>query len=160
AGNVDYIDGQILHLNRIPEGDRVLIGYVIGGINSSAPNIFWINDGTQSRADQTVYAVYLKKGESRDIEVSYIEPPSEIKLAVNPNPVEDVLYAEIQLPEGEGFYVRIVNMKGETVYFKQIPMVIGVFRMAMDVRELSQGAYILEVGSKNAGRKTVVFVKV
>ena len=158
--DVKYIKGEILHLNKVPDNKRVLIGYIIGGINSSEPNIFWINDGTQSKADPTVYAVYLKKGESRDIEVKYIEPPEEIKLTINPNPVEDILNAEIQLPEGEGFFVRIVNMKGETVYFQQIPMVIGVFRLAIDVKDLSQGAYIFEVGSKGSGRKSIAFVKI
>ncbi len=159
GADVEYVDGEILHLNKIPDNKRVLIGYIIGGINSTAPNIFWRNDGTQSKADPTVYAVYLTKGQSRDIPVRYVEPPEEIKLTINPNPVEDVLYAEIQLPEGEGFYVRIVNMKGETVYFQRVPMVIGVFRLAIDVKELSQGAYIFEVGSKDAGRRSIAFVK-
>ena len=40
-------------------GDSVLIGHIYGGIASSAKNIFWINDGTQSEASNTLFAVYL-----------------------------------------------------------------------------------------------------
>jgi hypothetical protein len=35
------------------------LGYLVGGIQSSAKNIFWINEGQESAAVPTIYAVTL-----------------------------------------------------------------------------------------------------
>lgn len=49
----------ILNLDSIT-ADSVLVGYIVGGINSTAGNIFTVNDGTQSTASTAIYSVYLK----------------------------------------------------------------------------------------------------
>lgn len=41
--------------------DTTLLGYIYGGINSSIPNVFWINDGTQSVTSCTIFKVYIVK---------------------------------------------------------------------------------------------------
>lgn len=51
---------DVIKYSRINQ-DSILAGYLVGGINSSAPNIFNINNGTQSFADPTVYKVILVK---------------------------------------------------------------------------------------------------
>lgn len=51
---------HITALDDLHSGEQVL-GYIIGGINSSAPNIFWPNTGKQSRASSTVFVVYINK---------------------------------------------------------------------------------------------------
>jgi len=43
------------------KGDSTLIGYIFGGINSTNPNIFWRNNGTQSSASHVIYKVFLLK---------------------------------------------------------------------------------------------------
>ncbi len=43
------------------KGDSTLIGYIYGGINSTDPNIFWINDGGQSVANSQIFSVYILK---------------------------------------------------------------------------------------------------
>ncbi|MBL0055541.1 MAG: T9SS C-terminal target domain-containing protein [Chitinophagaceae bacterium] len=40
---------------------EVLIGYIVGGINSSDKNIFWDNTGKESKAFNKVIKVYIKK---------------------------------------------------------------------------------------------------
>lgn len=41
--------------------EEVLLGYIAGGISSSANNIFWDNTGKESRAVNTITAVYIKR---------------------------------------------------------------------------------------------------
>ena len=41
--------------------DSTFAGYIYGGIKSSAPNIFWINEGEESIAQNRVYKVYVVK---------------------------------------------------------------------------------------------------
>lgn len=45
------------------QNNEVLIGYITGGINSSDQNIFWTNTGKQSKANKTLFKVYIKIAE-------------------------------------------------------------------------------------------------
>ncbi len=51
---------EVIRLNDI-NTDTVLAGYLVGGIQSTAPNIFFVNNGTQSSAANTIFKVYLVK---------------------------------------------------------------------------------------------------
>lgn len=52
-----YANG-VIRMDQL-QGDTILLGHIFGGIHSSAPNIFWINDGTQSTATSELFEVYL-----------------------------------------------------------------------------------------------------
>lgn len=41
--------------------EEVLVGYIVGGIKSSARNIFWDNTGKESKATNKLTAVYIKR---------------------------------------------------------------------------------------------------
>lgn len=43
------------------KNEEILIGYIVGGINSSAKNIFWDNTGKESIANSKIIKVYIKK---------------------------------------------------------------------------------------------------
>ncbi len=43
------------------KNEETLIGYIVGGINSSADNIFWDNTGKESKASSKVIKVFIKK---------------------------------------------------------------------------------------------------
>jgi hypothetical protein len=43
------------------QGQETLIGYIVGGINSSAKNIFWDNEGKESKASAKVIMVFAKR---------------------------------------------------------------------------------------------------
>lgn len=42
--------------------NETLIGYIVGGINSSSKNIFWDNTGRESKANGKIIKVFIKKG--------------------------------------------------------------------------------------------------
>jgi hypothetical protein len=46
---------------RLPENQEILIGYILGGINSSAGNIFFENTGEESKANSKIIKVYIVK---------------------------------------------------------------------------------------------------
>lgn len=58
--NLPLYPHDVIKLNQLVQ-DTVLVGYLVGGIESSAPNIFNFNTGTQSSASNTVYKVLLVK---------------------------------------------------------------------------------------------------
>lgn len=58
--NLSLYANEVIKLNAI-NADTVLAGYLVGGIQSIAPNIFFVNTGTQSSAVNTVFKVFLVK---------------------------------------------------------------------------------------------------
>lgn len=50
----------IADINLLKTGEE-LIGYIMGGINSSSKNIFWDNTGNESKANGKLIRVYLKR---------------------------------------------------------------------------------------------------
>ncbi len=42
---------------------EIFIGYIVGGINSSEKNIFWTNTGNESKAEQKILKVYIRKNQ-------------------------------------------------------------------------------------------------
>lgn len=75
----------VLKLDELPD-DTTFVGYIYGGIASSAPNVFWINTGTESTASSQVYKVSLvKNGTSATHQVN-AQSRSSLHLRVFPNP--------------------------------------------------------------------------
>lgn len=54
------LPGGVVNWDLLPAGEH-LLGYIVGGIRSTAPNIFWPNTGKQSHASASVIAVYALK---------------------------------------------------------------------------------------------------
>jgi hypothetical protein len=58
--NIPMYKEGIVDMDQLPKGKH-LIGYIIGGIKSSAPNIFWENTGKESTANKKIIKVYWQK---------------------------------------------------------------------------------------------------
>ncbi|MES2800278.1 MAG: T9SS C-terminal target domain-containing protein [Bacteroidota bacterium] len=59
--SITTLENELVGLHQL-KGDSILLGYIFGGINSTAANIFWTNTGAESSASQMVYPVYLLRG--------------------------------------------------------------------------------------------------
>jgi hypothetical protein len=73
------------------ESDTVHLGYIVGGIRSSAPNIFWINTGTQSVAVNSIFRVKLVKEFSTNTIIPTVDAQGYFNLRVFPNPANDTI---------------------------------------------------------------------
>ncbi|MCB0514712.1 MAG: hypothetical protein R2798_04315 [Chitinophagales bacterium] len=69
--NENFADEMVL-LNELPQY-KTLIGYIYGGIESSQANIFFINDGTQSLASNTIFKVFIDKSTGCDIDFADLD---------------------------------------------------------------------------------------
>jgi hypothetical protein len=58
--NLPLFANGVVKFDELPKG-TTLIGYIFGGISSTAPNVFWTNNGTQSSANATVFKVVITK---------------------------------------------------------------------------------------------------
>lgn len=74
---------EVVKMNEL-SSDTTLIGYIYGGIASTAPNIFTTNTGTQSSASANLYKVYLtQQGTPSGIAINNTDV---LALKVFPNP--------------------------------------------------------------------------
>ncbi len=67
ASTIPRMEGtEVIDLESL-QGDSQLLGYLVGGFSTTAPNVFFDNDSNESRAESHIYAVYWKRNnEFRD----------------------------------------------------------------------------------------------
>jgi hypothetical protein len=66
--------------------DSTLAGYIYGGIESSAGNIFFINNGAQSSASQKVFKVWIIKSGAMSVHDLNEQSVGTLHAQVKPNP--------------------------------------------------------------------------
>lgn len=149
APGVPAYSNGVIKLDEI-EGDSVPVGYIVGGIHSSAPNIFWINDGTQSSAYSTIFKVYLKPGQT--LSTDQLNPSSTNSLAmqVYPNPGDGNMTLKFRLKTVEPVELRLVDLNGKLVYSQNYgPDTLrpGINSLSLSPGHLTGGTYLLQISS-------------
>lgn len=134
---------EIIDLNQL-NNSEINLGYILGGIESSAPNIFWLNEEGLSSASNTLYSVKLKQ---RAVETEIIElPPSNLK--IYPNPIVDGKFTiEINLEKPCNFNLDIMNPKGrqmQTISEKK-RFDAGIHKLEVDLSGSSAGMYFVRM---------------
>jgi len=92
-----------------------LLGYIYGGISSTAQNIFFTNTGTQSSASSQIFKVSLQKGAvlgSDDLNEHSI---SALKLMVYPNPNNGSFIIRYQLAQASDVKITLIDINGKLI---------------------------------------------
>ena len=92
--------------------DSILIGYIFGGISSSQPNIFFINDGTQSDANSQIFRIFIQKPAPLSVDEFNQASTSSLNLIIYPNPNEGILNISFNLSKKDDVTISIFDMKG------------------------------------------------
>lgn len=145
ADNINLIEGEILDLKSVTE-DSTLIGYIYGGILSSAPNIFWINDGTQSSASGQIFKVYLVKS-SLGLDELNKQSVSSLQMQVYPNPNEGEFVIKYNLDYASDVTITLFDMNGKIIDKEVFSnQVIGaqIYHKQIDGL-LSGGTYLINI---------------
>ena len=95
--------------------DSTVLGYIYGGINSSAKNIFWINDGSQSTASANIYKVTLHKNSLTGIDRLNNQSVGSINLMVYPNPNTGIFTANYHLIKNTDVKITLRNVNGKII---------------------------------------------
>lgn len=99
--------------NMVWSNDSASLGYFIGGIESSAQNIFWINDGSQSQPNNKIYEVWLiKSSTSNTNEVAIMD---ENVFRIYPNPSNGKFKIEFTTDRACEARLMALNMDGKCV---------------------------------------------
>jgi len=83
--NVPQYNNEVFKLDDFT-ADSTLVGYIYGGISSSAKNIFFTNTGAQSTASSQIFKVYVIKKNTVGIDDLNEQSIGSLKMQVYPNP--------------------------------------------------------------------------
>jgi len=100
--------------------DTTLVGYILGGISSTAANIFFTNTGTQSSAYNQLLKVYILKGSSKAEDKLNPQSVSTLKMQVYPNPNDGNMYINFNLLSAGDAVLTIADGNGKLITRKNL----------------------------------------
>ncbi|MDP5169968.1 MAG: T9SS type A sorting domain-containing protein, partial [Bacteroidia bacterium] len=103
---------EVMKLDELPQ-DSTLVGYIYGGISSTARNVFFTNTGTQSSASNQIFRVYVIKTETTGLDQLNEHSTGSLRLQVFPNPNEGEFAVKFQLTKVEPAKISIFAMDGK-----------------------------------------------
>ncbi len=121
-------------------GDTIVLGHIVGGIESTAANIFFINTGTQSSATNKVFRVLLV-----DPSTAMNEPglAQNMRLVVDSGTLH--IFPGERLTQGAR--LRVLDNLGRAVQARNVAALDRSAVLDVDLRGLAPGAYIVELWS-------------
>jgi hypothetical protein len=143
--DIDAFDDQGILLHDALS-ESTVVGYIIGGIESSADNIFFVNDGSQSQAHETVYRVVIELA-SDHVETYAVKDGNLLQLEVHPNPADlQVLLTFFNPAPTNSIDVQIVDMQGKVVKRLELEAFkIGYLEFSIDTSQYAAGSYIIRM---------------
>lgn len=158
--NLDFphFDNGVFKLDELT-ADSVRIGYIYGGINSSAPNIFFSNEGTQSTANSQIFEVYLKQSNTVSTDDLNASSVSKLNLTIYPNPNQGELGIAFYLTKKEAVKISITDTKGTIVaQFEVKDTNVGKNSYTTIIDELTHSVYFVtfETSNETVTRKLIV----
>ena len=140
--------------------DSTVLGYIYGGINSSAKNIFWINDGSQSASSANIYKVTLHRNALTGIDHLNSQSMGTIKLMVYPNPNTGIFIAQYHLIKPTDVKITLSNVNGKIIDEQiLINQQIGTQVFERKIKHLENGGVYfikIETAYENAFQKIVI----
>jgi hypothetical protein len=134
-------------------GDSTVVGYIFGGIRSDAPNIFWVNDGSQSIASPVLYEVVLIQDASTGT-ADFVENKQNMR--AYPCPMNDHVFVEINLVEKSDVVIQMFNPEGKEVYSKKLKnQPAGAFEEELHFKKGLPGGMYLITSETKSGIETM-----
>jgi len=152
---VPHTPAGILRMDAF-SGDTVMIGHIVGGISSTASNIFFTNTGTQSDAADRMFRVKLVATAATVVpaaDPTGQEAPLSVRLA------DELLTVTVRMPKAGGTDVSLLDSSGRvvrTLYSGQLPS--GEHSFRMNVGTLAPGSYIVR-STRASGPVVVRFIR-
>lgn len=114
-GVASYPNG-VLDLDFL-ENDTNMIGYIYGGIESSQPNIFWINTGNESTANASIFKVSIVRT-SVGLDELNSQSNGGLQMQIYPNPYKGRLNIDFSLDQPQEVKVGVYSLTGRKIYEK------------------------------------------
>lgn len=115
ASGVPRYSNEVVRMDDLPQ-DSILIGYILGGIESSEPNIFFVNTGGESWASNAVFEVWLHRDEASGTDELNAQSRGTLGLQVLPNPSDGDFAVRFHLVRPTDVRLTITDQQGTAVF--------------------------------------------
>ena len=155
-----YLSNGILDLANLPSGAPTLVGHIFGGIESSAENIFFVNDGTQSWASTRLFRVFIAPEAATSIKGTALSGNEIFEVETYPNPVLEKLTVKITSPYPTSGTLQLVDTNGKVVFSTTMKLESAVLQETIiDCGKLAPGNYIVKFDNSAFVSEAKVVVK-
>lgn len=112
--NLPTYANEVIKLDALTT-DTTLVGYIYGGIASTAANIFWTNTGSESIATSEIYKVYVVKNASSATHELNAQSTGTLQMQIFPNPNNGVFGVKFHLKEVAPVWLSISDQHGKII---------------------------------------------
>jgi hypothetical protein len=112
--NIPIYENEVIQLDSLV-GDSTLLGYIYGGIHSSAPNIFFTNTGGESTAASNIYAVWLKSSNTLSTHQFNELSRGSLNVQILPNPNNGQFGVHFELDRVEDVFIELRDIQGKLI---------------------------------------------
>lgn len=127
--------------------DSTLVGYIYGGISSTAANIFFTNTGTQSSASSQIFKVYVINNSTVGVHDLNEQSIGTLKIQVFPNPNDGNFVVKFNLNKIAETKISIYSINGKKIEERVLTnLVLGENTFQRKIKNLDLGGtYILTI---------------
>lgn len=138
-------DNHVVKLHLLP-ADTVLLGYIVGGIHSSAPNIFWSNEGTESAAAAQILKVYAVLESPTAVHTLNPQSVNGLQCQVYPNPSEGEFSITFENEKTCNLNLAVYGTDGAVLIEENFPKLqAGKHLLQYNMPESTRGMVILQL---------------
>jgi hypothetical protein len=144
--SVPQFSNEVLKLDDFT-ADSTLVGYIYGGISSTAANIFFTNTGTQSSASSQIFKVYVIKNSTVGIHDLNEQSIGTLKMQVFPNPSDGDFVVKFHLNKIAETKISLYSIDGKKIeesILNNLQIGENTFQRKIKNLELG-GTYILTI---------------
>jgi len=140
----NYFSEEILDYHALPENSKTLVGYIYGGINSSAENIFFTNDGTQSYASSTIFKVFI---DNTVTGLSELKSNGVLDFRILPNPTSgSQINVEFKIRRKSKVKIDLYSTNGQKLQeLFDYTIERGEYLRRFDLNNLAKGQYLMRI---------------
>ncbi len=143
---VPHYGNDVLKLDDFT-ADTTLVGFIYGGISSTAANIFFTNTGTESSASSQLFKVYVIQNSALGIHHLNDQSTGTLKIRVLPNPNDGNFVVKFHLNQPEETKISLYRVDGKKIEERVLTdLVSGENTFQRKIRNLDKGGtYILTI---------------
>lgn len=112
--DLEHYGNEVLKLDDFSD-DTTFVGYIYGGIHSTQPNIFFINNGTQSSASNQIFKISIIKSNTVGLDELNSQSVDEFMMQIYPNPSEGEFIINFNLEKLNDVQISVYNMVGQLI---------------------------------------------
>lgn len=130
------------------EGQEILLGYIVGGIESTKPNILFDNGSNLSSASTKIFEVKYTGGVSQTKEAIPTNSGNPLQVSVSPVPANENLDVKFTIAEKGLVWFMLQDTSGKLVktWHAEMPSE-GTFSSQFEVAEYPKGNYFFTLSS-------------